>query len=119
MAAKVNFTVSGAVATRDLVFVSGANPSVNGTLPDGIEAQTAAAIRNIAAILEEAGTSWDNVVKTTVFLANWDDYASMNKIYGEMIPDPKPARSSAYSPKLPGNFLIEMEATAAIPRNRC
>jgi hypothetical protein len=64
-------------------------------------------IKNIGAVLEEAGTSWEYVMKTTVFLANMSDYT--------MLPSPKPARTAVEVGKLPGNFLIEIEAIAAIP----
>jgi enamine deaminase RidA (YjgF/YER057c/UK114 family) len=66
-------------------------------------------------VLEEAGTSWDYVMKTTVFLANMSDYTAMNEVYGSMLPSPKPARTAVEVGKLPGNFLIEIEAIAAIP----
>lgn len=66
-------------------------------------------------ILEEAGTSWDNVLKTTVYLANMSDYSAMNEVYGEMLPNPKPARTAIQVGRLPGNFSIEIEAIAAIP----
>lgn len=72
-------------------------------------------IRDLAVLLEEVGTSWDYVLKTTVFLANMSDYAAMNEVYGAMLPTPKPARSAFQVGKLPGNFLIEIEAVAAIP----
>jgi enamine deaminase RidA (YjgF/YER057c/UK114 family) len=72
-------------------------------------------IKNIGVILEEAGTSWDYVMKTTVFLANMSDYAAMNAVYGAMLPSPKPARTAVEVGKLPGAFLIEIEAIAAIP----
>jgi hypothetical protein len=72
-------------------------------------------IKNIGVVLEEAGTSWDYVMKTTVFLANMSDYAAMNSVYGAMLPSPKPARTAVEVGKLPGAFLIEIEAIAAIP----
>ena len=72
-------------------------------------------IANIEAILHEAGTSWDYVMKTTVYLANMSDYSAMNEVYGKLLPSPKPARTAVEVGKLPGNFLIEMEAIAAIP----
>jgi reactive intermediate/imine deaminase len=81
-------------------------------LTDPSQAQV---ITNIATILEEAGTSWDFVLKTTIFLASMDDYAAVNEVYGEMLPDPKPARTAVEVGKLPGNFLVEIEAIAAIP----
>ncbi|KFA47542.1 hypothetical protein S40293_02125 [Stachybotrys chartarum IBT 40293] len=108
--------LSGGVATKDLVFVSGTIPSVNGTIPEGIAAQTAVVIDNIAAILEEAGTSWEYALKTTVYLANMDDFAAMNAVYRELLPNPKPARTTIQAGRLPGNFLIEIEAVAAIPQ---
>ena len=74
------------------------------------------AINNIAAILEEAGTSWENALKTTVFLANMDDYEGMNEMYGELLPQLKPARTTVQASKLPGKYLIEMDLVAAIPR---
>ncbi|KAJ4316587.1 hypothetical protein N0V84_007784 [Fusarium piperis] len=107
--------LSGGVATKDLVYTSGTVPSVNGTIPEGIEAQVAAVIDNISLILEEAGTSWENAIKTTVFLANMDDFAAMNAVYGRMLPDPKPARTTIQAGKLPGNFLVEIEAIVAQP----
>lgn len=70
-------------------------------------------ITNIAAILEEAGTSWEYILKTTVFLATTDDYAAMNEVYAAMLPNFKPARTAVRGGKLPGNFSIEIEAIAA------
>jgi enamine deaminase RidA (YjgF/YER057c/UK114 family) len=118
--------------TKDLVFVSGTIPSLNGTIPEGIEAQTvstidiysiflanrlqAVVINNIAAILAEAGTSWDNVLKTTVYLADMGDFGAMNGVYGSLLPSPKPARTCIQAGQLPGNFLVEIEAVAAIPK---
>lgn len=72
-------------------------------------------INNIAAILEEAGTSWEYAVKTTVFLASMDDFAAMNAVYSRMLPNPKPARTTIQAGKLPGNFSIEIEAVVALP----
>ena len=109
---------TAAVATKDLVFISGAVPTMeNGTIPEGIEAQTAFTIQKITALLEEAGTSWEYVLKTTVFLAEKTDYPGMNEIYGQVVPNPKPARTSAQVAHLPGEYLIEMDAIAAIPRH--
>lgn len=113
------------------MYTSGTVPSLNGTIVSGgiknetvclydtrrslLTARQAQVIRNIAAILEEAGTSWDYVLKTTVYLADMDDYTAMNEIYAAMLPSPKPARTAVEVGKLPGNFSIEMEAIAAIP----
>ena len=77
-------------------------------------------INNIAAILEEAGTSWENALKTTVYLASMDDFSAMNGVYGSLLPNPKPARTTIQAGKLPGNFSIEIEAVVALPRSsRC
>jgi enamine deaminase RidA (YjgF/YER057c/UK114 family) len=75
----------------------------------------ATVINNIAKILEEAGTSWDLAIKTTVFLADMGDYAAMNKVYSSLLPNPKPARTTIQAGKLPGDFLIEIEAVVAMP----
>ncbi|KIX05176.1 uncharacterized protein Z518_06048 [Rhinocladiella mackenziei CBS 650.93] len=108
--------LSGGATAKGLVYTAGTVPSLNGTIVSGgIQNQTAQVIRNIGAILEEAGTSWDYVLKTTVYLATMDDYSAMNEVYAEMLPDPKPARTAVEVGQLPGNFSIEMEAIAAIP----
>lgn len=127
-------TASGAWTSKGIVFTSGTVPSFNGSIvAGGIGPQTvhlispfaniyiltyitqAQVIKNIAAVLEEAGTSWEYVMKTTVFLANMSDYTAMNEVYGSMLPTPKPARTAVEVGKLPGNFLVEIEAVAAIP----
>ncbi|KAJ4339786.1 hypothetical protein N0V87_002986 [Didymella glomerata] len=110
------FLSSGAWTSKGIVYTSGTVPTFNGSIiTGGIEKQTAQVIKNIGAVLEEAGTSWDYVMKTTVFLANMSDYTAMNAVYGAMLPSPKPARTAVEVGKLPGNFLIEIEAIAAIP----
>ncbi|KAF2023311.1 hypothetical protein EK21DRAFT_81210 [Setomelanomma holmii] len=107
---------NGAWTSKGIVYTSGTIPTFNGSIvTGGIEAQTAQVIKNIGAILEEAGTSWDYVMKTTVFLANMSDYTAMNSVYSAMLPSPKPARTAIEVGKLPGAFLIEIEAIAAIP----
>ncbi|KAF2847460.1 hypothetical protein T440DRAFT_520829 [Plenodomus tracheiphilus IPT5] len=71
---------SGAWTSKGIVYTSGTVPSFNGSIvTGGIGPQTAQVIKNIAAVLEEAGTSWDYVMKTTVFLANMSDYTAMNE----------------------------------------
>ncbi|KPI45066.1 RutC family protein [Cyphellophora attinorum] len=106
----------GAFTTKGIVYTAGTVPSFNGSIVEGgIANQTAQVIENIAVILEEAGTSWDYVLKTTVFLASMDDYAAMNEVYRSLLPDPKPARTAVEVGQLPGDFLIEIEAIAALP----
>jgi reactive intermediate/imine deaminase len=72
-------------------------------------------LTNIAAVFEEAGTSWEYALKTTVMLANMSDFAAMNAVYREFLPDPKPARTTFQVGQLPGDFLVEIEAIAALP----
>ncbi|ETN37350.1 uncharacterized protein HMPREF1541_08341 [Cyphellophora europaea CBS 101466] len=110
--------LSGGASTtsKGLVYTAGTVPSLNGSIVEGgIGPQTAQVISNIGAILEEAGTSWAYVLKTTVFLADMNDFEAVNEVYGELLPDPKPARTAVQVGQLPGDFLIEIEAIAAIP----
>jgi 2-iminobutanoate/2-iminopropanoate deaminase len=69
---------------------------------------------NLRAILEAAGSSFDRVVKTTVFLQNLDDFAGMNEVYAKHIGDPPPARSTIEIAKLPSGALVEIEAIALV-----
>ena len=73
--------------------MAGIDPST-GTIPDGIEAQTEQALRNLGAVLAEAGASMADVVKTTIFYADVDDFARLNAVYARHMPDPPPARSA-------------------------
>ena len=99
-----------------LVFTSGQvgiDPEI-GKLPDGIEAQTHQALKNLKAVLEAAGADLATVVKTTVFLADMDDYAVVNKIYGEYFTENPPARSAVQVARLPIDALVEVEAVAYV-----
>src|SRR5215213_8788887 len=90
---------SQGIVAGGLVFCSGTagiDPAT-GAVADGIEAQTEQALRNLEAVLAAAGSSMDNVVKTTIFYADVDDFATINEIYARHLPDPPPARSA------PGN----------------
>ena len=82
--------------------------------PGDIGAQTEQVFANLRAILEEAGTSLDNLVKTTVFLQNLDDFAGMNEVYARHVGDRPPARSTVEVAKLPSGALVEIEAIALI-----
>lgn len=106
---------SQAVDAGSFVFISGqipVNPET-GNIPEGITAQTAQSISNIKAILAEAGLSVDNVVKTTVFLADMGDFAAMNAVYAENFTSPFPARSAVAVKELPKQVLVEIEVIAA------
>jgi 2-iminobutanoate/2-iminopropanoate deaminase len=103
-----------AIRTGDLVFVAGQVGLAPGTAaPEGdIAAQTEQALRNLAAILEEAGSSMENLVKTSVFLQDLDDFAAMNEVYATHVGDRPPARSTFEVAKLPAGALVEIEAIA-------
>ncbi len=103
-------------ASGDLLFISGQIPlTPKGDLADNdINSQTRQAIRNIIAILDEAGATVNDVVKTTVLLKNMDDFADMNKIYDEYFGESKPARAAFQVGKLPLDVLVEIEAIAVM-----
>ena len=108
---------SQAIVANGFVFCSGTagiDPAT-GVAADGIEAQTEQALRNLEAILTAAGASLATVVKTTIFYANVDDFATINAIYARHMPDPPPARSAPANVNLPRNLLISIEAIAVIP----
>jgi 2-iminobutanoate/2-iminopropanoate deaminase len=107
---------SQAIRVNGFVLVSGQIPVVPDTgqvVEGGIAAQTHQVLKNISAILEAGGIGLGNVVKTTVFLTNLDDFASFNKIYGEYFGDVKPARATVQVARLPKEVLVEVEAIAA------
>ncbi len=103
-------------ASGDFLFISGQIPlTPKGELAgDDINSQTRQAIRNIIAILDEAGAKVNDVVKTTVLLKNMDDFADMNKIYDEYFGESKPARAAFQVAKLPLDVLVEIEAIAVM-----
>ncbi len=105
---------SQAIDTGSFVFISGQIPvnPATGEIPEGIEAQAAQSMANIKAILAEAGLTMDNVVKTTVFLADMSLFADMNKVYAENFTAPFPARSAVAVKELPKQVLVEIEVIA-------
>jgi 2-iminobutanoate/2-iminopropanoate deaminase len=107
---------SQAIRSGDLVFVSGQLGLKPGEtqLPEGIAAQTAQALANLAAILVAAGSSPAHIVKTTVFLVDLNDFAGMNEVYAGFAGDLPPARSTVQVAKLPSAALVEIEAIAAV-----
>jgi len=107
---------SQAIKVGNFVFTSGQLPlnPATGTFPEGgIKEQTRQSLNNIKAILEEAGLTMKNVVKTTVFLADMGDFADMNGVYAEFFSEPFPARSAVAVKTLPKNALVEIEVIAA------
>jgi 2-iminobutanoate/2-iminopropanoate deaminase len=111
---------SQAVRSGDFLYTSGQvglDPVSGNVVAGGVEAQTTRAIENLKAVLEAAGTSLNNVVKTTVFLKNMADFAAMNAIYSTYFaPDGvvPPARSTVEVARLPKDALVEIEAIARI-----
>jgi 2-iminobutanoate/2-iminopropanoate deaminase len=108
---------SQAIRANGLVFVSGqvALPPGGGELvPGGITEQTEQVFANLAAILDAAGSSLDRIVKTTVFLQDFADFAGMNEVYARHVGDTPPARSTFQVSKLPSGALIEIEAVALV-----
>jgi 2-iminobutanoate/2-iminopropanoate deaminase len=108
---------SQAIVAGGLVFCSGMagiDPAT-GTIPDGIEAQTEQALVNLAAVLAEAGASMDDLVKTTIFYADVEDFATLNAVYARHMPDPPPARAAPANVRLPRGLLISIEAIALAP----
>ena len=110
---------SQAIATDELVFCSGQvglDPTTGEMVEGGVEAQCERAIRNLEAVLDAAGASLADVVKTTVFLADIADFATINAVYGRFFPDPPPARSTFAVADLPKGARIEIEAIAVRDR---
>ncbi len=106
-----------AVKAAGLVFVAGQlglRPDAKEMVGPGIAEQTEQAMQNLKAILEEAGTGLDRLVKTTVFLQNLDDFAGMNEVYARHVGDRPPARSTVEVAALPSGALVEIEAIAAL-----
>jgi len=98
------------------VFVSGqvaVDPISKERSPDDVEAQTTRVMMNITAILGDLGLATSDIVKTTIFLANIDDFAKVNAIYAGYFDDQPPARSTVQAGALPGGFLVEIDVVAA------
>ena len=107
---------SQAIKAGNLLFCSGQIPvdPATGTVPEGIKAQTAQSLANVKAILAAAGASIDNVVKTTVFLADMSLFGEMNEVYAQNFNEPFPARSAVAVRELPKQGLVEIDVIAAL-----
>ena len=105
---------SQAIEVNGMVYTSGVIPvnPATGEIPEGIDAQADQAIGNLCALLKEAGTSADNVIKTTVFIKEMDDFAKVNAVYAKYFEKDCPARSCVEVARLPKDVLIEIEAIA-------
>lgn len=107
---------SQAIIAGDLLFTSGQIPlRADGSLVNGdITEQTLQVMANLKAVIEAAGADLVKVIKTTVFLKNLDDFAAMNKVYGEIFGSHAPARSTVQVAKLPRDVLVEIEAIVSL-----
>ncbi len=108
---------SQAIVANGMIFTAGQGGIVPGNPMNNdatIEEQTRQVMNNIKAILEEAGSSMDKVVKTTVFLKDMNDFSAMNAVYAEFFTETPPARSTVEVSRLPLDFLVEIEAIALV-----
>lgn len=106
---------SQAIDCGNFVFASGQIPvnPATGEIPEGITAQARQSLANVKAILEEAGLTMDNVIKTTVFISDMSLFGALNEVYGEAFSQPYPARSCVAVKELPKQVLVEIEVIAA------
>lgn len=108
---------SQAVRVGEMVFCSGQipiDPQTGDFVSDDVAAQTEQVLKNLAAVLEAAKTNLNNVVKTTVFLADMNDFAAMNEIYARYFGDNKPARATVQAARLPRDARVEIECIATV-----
>ena len=109
---------SQGIAVDGFVFCSGQlglDPATGELVPGGVEAQAERALRNLAAVLDAAGAAMGDLVKTTIFLADIGDFATVNSVYAKHVPNPPPARSTFAVGALPKGGLVEIEAIARRP----
>ena len=106
---------SQAIQVGNLVYTSGQipiDPSTGVVVEGGIKEQTRQSLQNVKSILEEAGLTMSDVLKTTVFMADMNDFAEMNAVYAEFFTEPYPARSAVAVKTLPKGALVEIEVVA-------
>ncbi len=106
---------SQAIRIGDLIFTSGQipiDPITNTLVSGGIVEQATQSLRNLQAVLTEAGSSLSDAVKVTVFVKNMDDFAKLNEVYGSFFTEPYPARSCVEVARLPKDVLVEIEIVA-------
>jgi 2-iminobutanoate/2-iminopropanoate deaminase len=109
--------VSVAVGDRRMIFCSGQialDPATGAIVAGDVAAQTARVLANLGAVLEAAGASWGDVVRTTIFLASMDDFATVNAIYGEKFAQDPPARATVQAARLPRDAKVEIDAIAVV-----
>lgn len=106
---------SQAIVSGDLIFTAGQialDPATGELVDGGVQAQAERALQNLSAVLEAAGVGMNDVVKTTVFLADIGDFGAVNDVYGRFFGEPHPARSALQAGALPKGALVEIEAIA-------
>jgi len=106
---------SQAIKANGMVFCSGQipiDPATGNFVSDIVSEQTEQVLKNLSEVLKAAGTSLDNVVKTTVFLADMNDFVEMNEVYGRSFSDNKPARATVQAARLPRDAKVEIECIA-------
>jgi len=108
---------SQAIKANGMVFCSGQipiDPATGEFVSDIVSEQTEQVLKNLSEVLKAAGTSLDNVVKTTVFLADMKDFVEMNEVYGRYFTDNKPARATVQAAGLPRNAKVEIDCIALV-----
>ena len=108
---------SQAIQVGNIIYTSGQipiDPATGSFVEGGIKEQTRQSLLNVEAILEEVGLTMGNVVKTTVFMADMNDFADMNAVYAEFFTEPYPARSAVAVKTLPKGALVEIEVVAGV-----
>lgn len=108
---------SQAIKTNGIVFCSGQipiDPATGNFVSENIEEQTVQVFKNLIAVLEAAGSGLDRVVKTTVFLADMNDFAAMNEVYAKYFSDNEPARATVQAARLPRDAKVEIDCIAIV-----
>jgi 2-iminobutanoate/2-iminopropanoate deaminase len=108
---------SQGIVAGNFLFTAGQialDPATGQIVQGDVTAQTERVLKNLAAVLESAGTSWADVVKTTVYLQDMADFPRVNEVYGRMIGDARPARSTVQVAGLPRGVLVEIDAVAVV-----
>lgn len=106
---------SQAIKANGFVFISGQipiDPATGNLIEGGIAQQTEQVLKNLSAILQAAGSSWEKVVKTSVFLKNMSEFAAMNEVYAKVCKNSPPARSTVEVARLPKDVLVEIDVVA-------